>query len=202
MPADIKDLLEGRAEITSEMARRLARALGASEAFWTRRESQYRADLARLHQEASLPESFRWLSEIPVKDIERWGWIEPLANPTAAVVACLRFFGVPSVRAWRDVYSDALSAAYRTSPTYTSEPGAVAAWIRQGEIAAASIECGPWNPECLRRELTSLRELTRAKDPEEFLPELVSAAQPAASPSSSGARRRCAGRAERCAFSP
>jgi len=31
--------------------------LGASEAFWARRESQYRADLARLQQEAALPES-------------------------------------------------------------------------------------------------------------------------------------------------
>lgn len=170
---DIEDLLEGRAEITADMARRLARVLGASEAFWTGRESQYRADLARLQQEASLPESVSWLSEIPVRDIQRWGWIAPLANPAAAAAACLRFFGVPSVRAWRDVYGDALSAAYRTSSTYRSAPGAVAAWIRQGEIAAAEIECGPWDPKRFRRELISLRELTREKDPEKFLPELI-----------------------------
>src|SRR4051812_24977706 len=115
----------------------------------------------------------KWLDEIPVKDIERWGWLTPLASPAAAVAACLQFFGVPSVRTWREVYGDALAAAYRTSPTYKSEPGAVAAWIRQGEIAASSIECGPWDPERFRRELPALRELTREKAPTEFLPELV-----------------------------
>ena len=155
---DVEDLLVGRAEITAHVARQLASVLGASEAFWSRRESQYRADLARLQQEAALPESVGWLNEIPVKDIERWGWLRVLANPAAAAAACLQFFGVPSVGAWREVYGDALAAAYRTSPTYKSEPGAVATWMRQGEIAASSIECGPWDPERFQRELSALRE--------------------------------------------
>lgn len=170
---DVENLLDGRAEITAEVARRLASVLGASETFWARREEQYRADLARLHQEAALPESIGWLSEIPLRDIERWGWIKPLTNPTAAAAACLRFFGVPSVEAWREVYGETLAAAYRTSPTFKSAPGAVAAWIRQGEIAASSIECGLWDPDRFRQELTGLRELTREKDPQEFLPELI-----------------------------
>jgi len=170
---DVADLLVGRAEITADMARRLSRVLGSSEAFWARRESQYRTDLVRMHGEASKPESIAWLGEIPVKDLERWGWIKPYADQSAAVAACLQFFGVPSAGVWREAFGDALSAAYRTSPTYKSEPGAVAAWIRQGEIAASSIECGPWDPARLRGELDALRELTREKDPDVFLPELV-----------------------------
>jgi len=170
---DIEDLLDGRVEITIEVARRLASVLGASETFWARREEQYRADLARLQQEAALPTSIGWLSEIPVKDIERWGWIRPLTNPMATAAACLQFFGVPSVEAWWEVYGDTLAAAFRTSPTFKSAPGAVAAWIRQGEIAAASTKCGPWDHERFWQELTALRELTREKDPQEFLPELI-----------------------------
>ncbi len=170
---EVADLLVGRAVITTDVARRLARALGASEAFWARRESQYRTDLGRLHGEASRPESIAWLDEIPVKDMERWGWIRPHADPSDVAAACLQFFGVPSVGVWREAYGDALAAAYRTSPTYNSEPGAVAAWIRQGEIVASSIECGPWDPARLRSELGALRELTREKDPVVFLPDLV-----------------------------
>jgi Zn-dependent peptidase ImmA (M78 family)/plasmid maintenance system antidote protein VapI len=170
---EVEDLLVGCSEITKEIAQRLASVLGASEAFWSRREAQYRSDLARLLQGATLPESLGWLNEIPVKDIERWGWLKPLTNPAAAAAACLQFFGVPSVGAWREVYGDALAAAYRSSPTYESEPGAVAAWIRQGEITASSIECSPWDPERFQREVSALRELTREKVPEEFLPELV-----------------------------
>ncbi len=170
---DVADLLVGRSEITAEVARCLSHVLGASEAFWARRELQYRTDLARMQGEASQPESIAWLGEIPMKDMERWGWVKPYTDPSAAVAACLQFFGVPSVGAWREAYGDALAAAYRTSPTYKSEPGAIAAWIRQGEIAVSSIECGPWDPERFRGELAALRELTREKDPEVFLPELV-----------------------------
>jgi HTH-type transcriptional regulator/antitoxin HigA len=90
---EVEELLKGRATITAELARRLASALGATESFWTRRESQYQSDLARLYGEASLPESIGWLAEIPVRDIEQWGWIRPIANPSARVAACLQFFG-------------------------------------------------------------------------------------------------------------
>src|SRR5437762_1455059 len=37
-PADVEELLEGRGTLTEDIARRLAAVLGATEAFWTRRE--------------------------------------------------------------------------------------------------------------------------------------------------------------------
>ena len=49
------------------------------------------------------------------------------------------------------------AAADRTSPTYTSEPGAVATWVRQGEIAASSIDVGWRDPLRSQRELSSRR---------------------------------------------
>src|SRR4051812_14351456 len=62
---NVKELLEGRLFITEEIARRLSATLGASESFWTRRESRYRQELERLHREASAPQSKAWLNEIP-----------------------------------------------------------------------------------------------------------------------------------------
>jgi len=172
--SDIEDLIHGRAAITDEFAQQLADTLGATKAFWTSRESQYQRDLARLLQTSASPESATWLSDIPVNEMAKWGWVEAASDRVAKVAACLRFFGVSTVKAWRDTYSEGmLSVAFKTSPTFESDPGAVAAWLRQGEIEASKIECDTWDPERFRQFLSAIRELTREKDPDVFIPELI-----------------------------
>jgi hypothetical protein len=64
-------------------------------------------------------------------------------------------------------------AAFRTSPTFDSHPGAVAAWLRQGEIASRHIECKPWSRDDFIAALSRIRPLTRQKDPARFLPTLT-----------------------------
>lgn len=171
---DIEDLIHGQAAITDELAQQLANTLGATKTFWATRELQYQRDLARLLQTSASPESATWLSDIPVNEMAKWGWVETAADRAAKAAACLRFFGVSTVKAWRDAYSEGLlCVAFRTSPTFKSDPGAVAAWLRQGEIEASKIVCDTWNPERFRQELPAIRELTREKDPDVFIPELV-----------------------------
>jgi HTH-type transcriptional regulator / antitoxin HigA len=171
---EVEDLLRGRLDISTDVARSLADTLGASVGFWLNREGRYRTDLARLSASAIRPGSVEWLSEVPVKDMVKYGWVEPATDQASTLVSLLRFFGVGSVETWRREYSDVLtSLAFRTSPTFESLPGAVAAWLRQGELAAAAISCEVWDPDRLRGQLPALREMTREKDPEVFLPELV-----------------------------
>jgi HTH-type transcriptional regulator/antitoxin HigA len=173
-PDDVGELLSGGAALTEKIAKELATVLGSSSTFWTRRESRYRQDLARLQREASLPASLRWLDEVPVTTIVKWGWVKPAKDLAATAAACLQFFGVSSVQAWRDTNKDILQEiAFRTSPTFESQPGAVTAWLRQGEIVASSIKCECWNPERFQIELARIRGLTREADPEVFLPELT-----------------------------
>ena len=172
--SDVEDLIRGRAAITVEFAQQLADILGATRAFWTVRESQYQSDFARMLQESASPESSTWLNDIPVNEMVKWGWVDAAADRVAKIAACLRFFGVSTVKAWRHTYSEGLlRVAFKTSPTFESDPGAVAAWLRQGEIEASKIECDAWNPERFRQELPAIRELTREKDPDVFIPELI-----------------------------
>jgi plasmid maintenance system antidote protein VapI/Zn-dependent peptidase ImmA (M78 family) len=171
---EVEDLLGGRLEISPDMAGLLAAVLGASVAFWLNREGRYRSDLARLRGVASRPDSLGWLAEVPVKEMVKYGWVEPASDQVTMAAALLRFFGVATVESWREAYSDVLQAvAFRTSPMFESLPGAVAAWLRQGELAAAGIACESWDPARLRGQLPALRALTREKDPGVFLPELV-----------------------------
>jgi hypothetical protein len=51
----------------------------------------------------------------------------------------------------------------------------VAAWLRQGEIEAEDLSCDVWNPSAFQAVLGKLRQLTRQKDPNVFVPQLQQA---------------------------
>jgi HTH-type transcriptional regulator/antitoxin HigA len=164
-----RDLLQGRATITIAIARRLARVLGSSVEFWMSRDFQYRQDIARLHT----AHERKWLTELPVGDMIKFGWLRPVPHPSDEVTSCLRFFNVPSGEAWRETYAGLQQmAAFRTSPSFDSRPAAIAAWLRKGEIEAEAIDCNPWDAERFQESLRYIRSLTRQKDPSRFIPEL------------------------------
>ena len=132
------------------------------------RDRDYRQDIARLH---SIDEA--WLTELPLRDMVNFGWLTPAPSPADAMAACLRFFAVPSVPAWRETYAGLQSeVAFRTSRSIDSHPGAVATWLRQGQIEAEKITCGEWNPTGFRKSFEPIRRLTRLKDPRRFIPKL------------------------------
>jgi plasmid maintenance system antidote protein VapI len=164
----VNELLQGRATITLGTARLLERVLGASVEFWMSRDFQYREDSARLHTSDR-----KWLAELPISDMIRFGWINPTPHPSEEIAACLSFFDVPDIAGWHRAYANIEKmAAFRTSPTFDSSPAAIAAWLRQGEIEGNTIQCGLWNPTRFENSLSKIRSLTRDKNPSSFIPEL------------------------------
>lgn len=164
----VNNILQGRATITLATARSLTRVLGASVEFWISRDLQYRDDAAQLARENK-----EWLAHLPLGDMIRFRWLDPIPQPHKELDACLRFFGVRSVRQWQDTYANLQKEiAFRTSPAYDSHPGAVAAWIRQGEIQSMANNCPSWDATAFEASLPDLRALTRIKNPELFLPKL------------------------------
>ncbi len=167
----VNDLLQGRSTVTINVARLLTRVLGASVEFWMSRDYQYRQDSRRLQED-----EVGWLRKLPLGDMIKFGWLSPPPLPSEELAACLRFFGASSVVEWREKYSGLQeSAAFRSSPSFDSREESVAAWLRQGEIEAARIECGPWHAARFQESLNQLRPLTRQKDPDRFLPALQGA---------------------------
>ena len=76
-PEQAGELLQGRATITIQIARRLERILGASVAFWMSRDFQYRQDIARLNATDE-----KWLTDLPVGDMIRFGWLKSTPHPS------------------------------------------------------------------------------------------------------------------------
>lgn len=170
-PKTINEIVKGKTAIVSDTALQLERVLGTPADFWLRREARYREFLARREDEGRLKGFTTWLKELPIRDMAKFGWIAPGANKAQTVGVCLRYFGVASVDAWRARYP-LMAAAFRASKRVRPSPGAIAAWLRRGEIEAARQSCGPANTGELRKALRDLRALTLVAEPASFVPEL------------------------------
>ena len=119
-----------------------------------------------------------FLEALPTKEMMTYGWIPATSSTAASVASCLEFFDVPNIGAWQSRYFESKAiAAFRTSPTFESKKGSVSAWLRWGEIQAASAVCQPWKSESFQAALSNVRALTRIKDPPAFLPRLQAVCQ-------------------------
>ncbi len=162
------NLVKGHAEIDYEIAVKLEKLIGATAEFWMARERKYREELNNHESD------HQFIEGLPLKDMIKFGWIQESKDNDELLASCLNFFQVSSAKTWFETYRDVIeTAAFRTSLTFNSHTGSVAAWLRQGQIIAENVECDKWNPEKLKEILPSIRRLTRETDPKIFLPELI-----------------------------
>ncbi|WP_025770190.1 ImmA/IrrE family metallo-endopeptidase [Thioalkalivibrio sp. HK1] len=162
----IDRLIEGEIPLSEDIAFRLERVIGSTAAFWLRREAYYREGLERKRRAERLAEWTDWLDILPVKQLMECGAILKSRlvekNKPAIVDGCLRFFGVASPDEWHRVYGSngTTPGRYRRTSTGKSDSGAIAAWLRLGEIQAENWEGPDFDRTCFEEALTEIRRLT------------------------------------------
>lgn len=170
----VSQLINGKVPLTEDAAARLASVLGAPVGFWLKREAQYREQLAVLAAKKRFAEWVDWLDELPVPEMMKLGWVEKRRRDAGTkpviVEECLSFFGVASPDGWWARYGG-LQLQFRRSRPDQCDLGAIAAWLRKGEIAAEQ-RTGPRYDEAkFKRALEEMRSLT-VLSPEQFAPHL------------------------------
>jgi addiction module HigA family antidote len=170
-PKHVNLLIKGKESINEETALRLERVLGSSVGFWLTLEARYREALTRRSEYVSLENYFDWLKEIPLKDMINFGWINKFPNKAEQVAECLRFFGVASVEVWRRKWGGDL-AAFRSQKLQDKHKGAIAAWIRQCEHQANSLDCQSYNARKFKEILQEIRGLTKEEEASVFIEKL------------------------------
>jgi HTH-type transcriptional regulator/antitoxin HigA len=160
-PKHVNKLLHGLVPLSADVAVRLERVTGVPADFWNRLEAGYRSDLERIQSKRDLAADVIWVRDFPVSELVKRDVLpgEP-SDKISRLEQLLAFFGVASVDAYEDVYSE-LTCAFRTSKTYEAKAGALTAWLRLGEIAAQDIYCEPYDRKRLEAALPPLRALTR-----------------------------------------
>lgn len=164
----ISEIINGKAPISCETAILLEMVTGVPARFWNNLESNYREKIARIAQRDRLREDLIWLSTIPHQELMRRGAIRQTSDKLELLEQVLSFFGVVSVTAWETGWSSP-KFAFRKSLIFKGKPGAMASWLRLGEIESNKIECGPFDEEKFRHAVAQIRSLTTAQ-PKDFIP--------------------------------
>ncbi|WP_414528704.1 HigA family addiction module antitoxin [Nodularia chucula] len=167
----INEIINGKAALTPETALQIERVLGISASFWNNRERQYREALARIEEKERLQEQIRWLKAIPVKAMIKFGWIHQYQDKVEQLRAVLNFFAVASPEQWEGIWCNS-HVYFRKSQVFQTEAGAMTAWLRQGEIAAADVPCASYDANKFKEALLQVRLLTN-QPPAVFQPELM-----------------------------
>src|SRR5580704_7204579 len=167
----INEIIKGKAAITPETSLQFELVLGVAASFWNAREQQYREALARKKEAEAFETQLDWLDKIPHRAMAKMGWIPETDNKVQLLQQLLTFFGVASPTSWDEVWD--LNISFRQSKTLKCDPGAVAAWLRKGEINAFTISSAEFDANRFREALVRIRSLTRTL-PHDFASIVVS----------------------------
>lgn len=167
----VNQIVQGVAPITPGTALALEKVTGVPARTWNLLEANYRERLTRAEDRKSLASDESWLKSLPIKEMQRRELLSRTSDRGALLEEVCRFFGVANRESWEQVWRTPL-ASWRRSPSFKSDAGAVATWLRIGEIEAVAIQCNPYDARRFREVLGRIRSMTR-EPPEVFEAEVV-----------------------------
>lgn len=168
----LNQLTKGIVSLSPDVAERLESVTGIRARFWNRLEADYQSTRQRLRVTRDAQAFGAWCRSLPVNDLVKRGQIpQDPSDKASRWEQLLAFFGVASLDAWAELYEKP-AAAFRQTKAFEAKVGAVASWLRLGELAAQEVKCAPFNKGGLEEAIPRLRELT-ILPPQEFEPELV-----------------------------
>ena len=151
----VNEIIRGKKAITHETAIELEKVTGIAAHIWVNLESAYQLTLARNKEQRQLEREENWADEFPTKAMEKLGWIRRGRDKHEKVREMLRFFGVATVPAFRQMHS-----GFRISPGAKVSSGALLAWLRKGELEAREVDTMDYNEQRFRDALVEIRGLT------------------------------------------
>ena len=157
-PQVVNEIINGKKAITPDTAIGLAKVLGIEAQFWTNLEADYQMTLARERDSKALADEEQWLSEYPVREMIKRGWIEVGRDKASRLKALMGFFEVASIQP--RVYQEAVGFRITEAAQRKVSLGALAVWLRQGEIEAQKVDTADYDEKRFRDALASIRGMT------------------------------------------
>ena len=151
----INEIIKAKKAITPETAIGLERVLGIDAQFWTNLESNYRMTLARLQEQAMLADNTQWLKDYPIREMIKRGWIEAGRDKASRLEALMGFLGVAVVEP--RAFQKAVGFRMTEAAQRRASPGALAVWLRKGELDAQGVTTGDYDEKVFAEALTEIK---------------------------------------------
>ena len=159
----VNEIIKGKKAITPETAIGLGKVLGISPHFWNALEADYRMTLARNREREAIAANVQWLDEYPIREMIKRGWLEAGRDKPSRLEALLGFLGVADAEP--RVYQNAVGFRITEAAQEKVSMGALAAWLRQGELEAQDVQTADYDEDAFCRALYAIRGMTEDPPP-------------------------------------
>ena len=163
----VNEIIKAKKAITPETAIGLGRVLGIEAQFWANLEADYRLTLARNRDRDALSAQVQWLADYPITEMIKRGWIEAGRDKPSRLKALLSFLGTAVVEP--RAYQQAVGFRITEAAQRNFSLGALAVWLRMGELDAQEMSTADYDEEVFTEALAKIRRMT-GQPPEEFIP--------------------------------
>lgn len=168
----ISDVLNGRSGITTEMGILFEQVLKIPSHFWINRQRAYDEYLARVEYQKTIEEGLEWSKTFPYAKMASLGWVEPATKKEAKVINLFEYFEVSNTKGYYDFYhNQKLLVNFRISLKDNENSGAIAAWLRQGEIQSDALNVPEFDKKKLTEILPKLKTIM-ASQPNDFFSQI------------------------------
>jgi HTH-type transcriptional regulator/antitoxin HigA len=166
----ISHLINGKVELTPDVALRLEYVLGIPSSYWMKLEASYREQLARVEAENDMDYDENIARLMPYAKMSEKEWVPATRNIKEKVMHLRSFFEVAKLGLLEDLRIPGV--AYRANGSNTTSDYALAAWAQKARLEARVREVSEINIAQLKTLIPEVRKLT-ILSPNEFCNKLV-----------------------------
>jgi len=165
-------IMNGESSITPDMAVQFENTTKIPAHYWLNSQRNYDEYIAREKRKATIDEAVSWAKKFPLPDLIKKGWLPPVSTIQEKTIELLSFFGFAHHAAWEEYYlHQQLKVAFRISLAHTSDPYAISAWLRKGDLQAAALIAEPYVEKKFKDALPVIKSLM-ARHPKDFFQQL------------------------------
>lgn len=166
----ITAVLKGESSITPDMAVQFENVTLIPATFWNTRQMNYDDFQARKKRKAVIDEAVAWANHFPLQAMEEKGWLPGSGKRKDQAAALLVFFGFANHHVWEKYYFDQqLKASFKISLAKIKEPYSTSAWLRKGELEAATLHAEKYSEKKFKEIILLINEQRTKKSEDIFV---------------------------------